>query len=512
MPPPGLARARSRGLGREVPAGRATNCQAMPHRLARAAAHRLAALRRNTLALVFWLLVATIASGLASIVAFVLVPAPSPSALRPGTVYDTPGFALDLSPLRLHAGEGLWIPILHGERLAGVLVLAEGSYRFAPEGREARRLADETGLTALEDRFTAVFLTARPGELPALRQRAGAAPVGDPGRLAGAQQQVSAFLQEQAALLRDLPLGLGSQGVLHPSSRWLLIAGRDYGRVRVTFGRELSIEFADLDRRVLTFRNPAAGSAASPLFPRPPRPALVLVFVSTALILMMLVLVLTADLERPAGPRAVPPATHWEARLAGALLALEAVLLYVADALPAAAADPALVYALLAGLVLTRPAPPRFRFAGVGLSRLHLLRGLAVGTVVGALGYFAAHLSLPAGLRDARPEAVALQAARAVLLAGLALEVYRRGLVQTALERRLGRRTGLVAASFLFGAVYALPNLLAAPSAWPDWLLYGLVVVPLTEALFGYMYDRTGTVVAGATARGMLELLNRLLV
>lgn len=484
----------------------------MPHRLARAAAHRLAALRRNTLALVFWLLAATVVAGVGSVAAFLAAPAPAPGTLRPGAVYAAAGLALELPGLRVDAGPGLWVTVQHGDVPAAVLVLAEGTYRFAPEGREARRLEAETGLGAIEDGFTALLLAAREDELEALRQRTGATPAASPEAVARAQEQAATFLQEHAALLRDLPLGVGPGGALRPSTRWLLLVGRDYGRARITYGQQVTLQFPDLDRRMLAFRNPEAAPEASPLFPRPPRPALVLVFLSTAVILLVLVFVLTADLERPARPRAGPPATHWEARLAGALVALEALLAYAGQALAARTAfDPALAYAVLAGLVLTRPAPPRYRFSGVGLSLHRLGRALCVGAVIGGLGYFAANLALPAGLRESRPEAVALQVLRAVLLAGLAVEVYRRGLVQTALERRLGRRAGLLAASFLFGAVYALPRLAADPSAWADWLLYGLLVVPLTEVVFGYMYDRTGTVVAGATARGVLELLGRLL-
>lgn len=517
MVAPGAGRPQRRGRcgagGSQGSARPVAKVQGVPLRLARRAAHRLAALRRNTLALVFWLLAATVLSGLVSLLASVLAPGTAQADLRPGAVYAVPRLELSFPPLVLRAGPATVVALQRGGHVAGILVLAEGTYAFAPEGRDARRLLADTGLSRLEDAFTAAFVSMASEEWQDLARTLGATPVRDADSVRRAHERAAAFLREQAGELRHLPLGLARQAVLRPSARWLLIAGRDYGRLRLTYAREVTLRFVDLDRRTLTYANPGAlAAAASPLFPGPLRPSLLLIFGSTALILVVLTFVLTADLERPPADRVPTPATASELPLVAALVVAELLAVYTAEALRGGGGfDLALLYALFAGIVLTRPAPPRFRFSGVGLSRHHLLRAITLGLVVGALGHFAATLSLPHGLREVQALPLLGQAGRAFLLTGLAVEVYRRGLVQTAMERRLGYRTGLLVASAVFGAVYTLPRLVLAPSAWPDWLLQGMVVLPVTELVFGYMYHRTGTVLAGATARAVLELLGHVL-
>lgn len=464
---------------------------------------------RNALAITFWLLVGAVVVGAAGVFLAALFPEAagiSPDEFVRDEAYRVGALEIERGYLQVVFPDGHMVPVYRSGRLAGVVLVGTGRYVLEPEGPDAAQLATVTGFDRIRDNLTAVYVSMEYREFEDLRYAAGGRRDDDALALDRARDLLERRRQAQPSVA-----GAGLAALFRePNQEAVFAEGVDLGALFYRPQQPHEAHFLDLGMVVVRFGDWAAERGAFGLDLT--APVSVALFASVLLLLLIMVMALTADLEphHPAeGMRLTFERATW---LLALLLAVVEVVSVYLDQVRILPMETGWLYAAFAVLTLLRPLRKGPRNVVAGLSPRYAVRGLVTGLLVGGLGFLGASLGLPHGIDTAAAAGWPVLLAQGFLLQGLATEVYRRGLLQTTLQAWLGRRPGLVAAPLLIGLLYVVPHIAAQPAAWGRLLVEGLVLVALGETIFAFMFDRTGSVWAGAVARGVLYVAQRLLL
>lgn len=463
---------------------------------------------RNALAVAFWMLVAALFVGAGAVLLAALSPEAvglSPDEVVLDEAYRVEELSYRQGYLRVDFGQGHLIPVYRGGRVGAAIVVGEGRFVLAPEGEDRAHLAQATGFEEIEASLDAVYIPMSYAEFEDLRYRSGGQPEISRVALDRAREVLERRRQVQPLTGSGALLGL----LRRPQAMTVFADGPELGAMVYRAGEPHEVLFMDLG--ALTIRFDSRSPDPSPLLREGALPVSLTIFGSVLLLLLIMVAVLTADLEvvHPASALRLPaePAT-W---LAALVFVLAEMAVTYATRVRFLTFEPVALYGLFALIALGRPVGgPRALLTGLRVQ--HPGRSAVLGLLVGLLGFFGASLGVPYGVDPQGTAQLLRLLTEALLLQGLATEVYRRGLLQTTLQALAGRRAGLIASVALVGIVHAAPRIAAAPAAWPTALTEGLLLVPMSEALFAFLYHRTGSVAAGSLARGVLHLCQRLLL
>ncbi|MEX2355499.1 MAG: CPBP family intramembrane glutamic endopeptidase [Thermaerobacterales bacterium] len=469
---------------------------------------------RNPLATAFWLLLIGGLVGIVLVSVFLtrpgVIPPPAAETIR-DEVYQFSSLDLRYPHMTVRFGDGYMMPVWRGEQLAGLVVLGSGVYRFAPEGSLALDVRRQTGHHAIEDTVSALYVNMDYREFEEIRFSVEGRSI----RSASLAAQGKDFLTRSRREVRGAtPFNVTQPLRFSEAATIIQMEGHTFGQVEVIAGSEVQFNFVDLDTslQVPNPEAPATGSN-SPLWEGSALPTVLAVFISVILLLIILIKVMTADLAVLAPQIQADPGTRrGDLLLAFILVAIEGAFVITGDRLQPLAGPPIALYSVFAFVILIRPTGTPHPFRDVGLGPINLLRSLILALLIGGLGFVSVTLALPTSLVDLESLEMIWQGVQAFVGIGLMTELYRRGFLQTLLQRRLGRRTGIVVTALVVSGLFLGPRLMVLDRhVWPGLLLQGLLVLPATEFMFGYLYARTGNIYGGALARGLLEFLPRVL-
>jgi len=477
-------------------------------------------LRHNYLGILFWTILAICFLGTAALVFF----ATSPQAV--GTLQEVRlgqeafafhrfEFVNDYLEIRISGDPepALLFPVYNGSDVFGAVLLGPGSYTFRPPQEIRQEVQRDFGRGAITDRLSAVFIPGSYQEIEEMRYRLEATPV----------QPTAEVLEEAKAFLHDIkPLGPNIEAFgLHrllfyrPIYFFLDMRGEGLGTVHYEEGRAISLTFVDLGGKTVRFANPQARLAEELLYPVPEQalvPASVAVFGVMAVFLVLLVFALTIDLPR----RGV-----WDVRdcrgmgrfvlFALTLIALEGVVRYYTYSREYEGPWLLYLHLFFGGLIGWYVWRSGGRPRDVGLTTLNSFRGLLVGALVGIIAVFSLTLSYPREVLVDDPASLALRFLGSFFLTSLFKTLYQQGFVQVIFQRILGPVPGLLITPPLFGVLSVLPHLLLWQGELTPLLIEGLVVVPISTFLVGYLVWRTENLYAGVMMRAVLDFLPQVL-
>ncbi len=472
----------------------------------------------NPMGLVLLVLSVAVVLGVISLVLLVLSPE-SVGLLKEETpgddVYQFETLDVEGRYIQLHLADGLMVPAYRSGEVSGVVLFSRGEYVITFSEPQATEFAATFGTTSIRDSLVAMYVPGSYQDFERLREAARATP---------ADVDIG---QEAQALLNDVRRDprfvrvLGVFRLLVPvqRSRILYLYGETFGQVRYEEGPQVSVTFVALDGRKFSFTDPrlvapgltppATGASGSPLG--------LVIFSASVVLLLLLVFILTLDMDPPAlvhPPEG--PGTDREAypiRQAGAVaVILLADLGFRAFSLQRGWPAESLVWlhgAMAAGLAAI--AWRQGALARLGITTHHLARGVVIAVILAGFTLVAASLAYPAGLKPASAGRVVAGFVWSVGVFGLSREIVFRGFIQASLQRRWGLVPGLLVTAWLGGLLYFLPRAALYPGMAGDFAVHGLLLVPYTGLLAGYLFQRTGNVFASATLQGLLDFLPRIL-
>lgn len=465
----------------------------------------------NPMGSVLWLSLSIFLLGVLSLLLFLVDPA-SVGLLKEdyleNDVYSLESLRLDRPNMRFEISAGTMAPVYRGGEVSGIVIIAPGRYTFVPPAEGVP--GQDTESTVVEDSFTALYMTASYQEFEGMRLASGAKRAENTDVLATARK----VLADSARASSVQAFGVARAYFPEETSYAAWVKGENYGILVFTEGRKLSLHFPDLDR-LLVYPNPNAGTA--PLFsfmnPRTPIFLTLIMYALIVLSLILLIYVLTVDIEAT---------RHWhenrrrptrrEVAFLLSLVLLDAVFLSAAHRWQLENEIAAAGHAVLAVLIFLFLRREERNWAGyLGFTRENLARGLLAAVGLGLLGVMAGTVSFPRGIRFVSLWVFAGQFAWSFLVVGLLQVILHHGFIQTTLQRVLGLRNGLLAASWTVGLVYLTPKLLLNGPPTASSLVEGLILLPLTSLLIGYLFQRTGNAYAAAVYRGLLDFIPKVM-
>ncbi|MDP2873656.1 MAG: CPBP family intramembrane metalloprotease [Bacillota bacterium] len=427
--------------------------------------------------------------------------------------------------LTLDIQAGVLVPAMsHGE-VSGVLVFGLGWADLVLPPDLADELARTLGALEFKEDFEAMYIPASYQTLERLKRLCGATLVDEPEYVRIAQDILDAHIQDPG-LLRAFrrPPAAAPPG----SPNAVRVYSVTYGRVDYLEGPRILLDLSQPVPRKLSFPHPGGTGPAFPrLYAEPVPLVTVILYGVLGALLWLLIFALTLHLREPAwvtraartrgglplGSNLLPDVPYLGAVPAAALLLVPALarpagVALFGKAYPLYAFDVAAA-ASLAVWAWRRRVPAEH----LGLTRRGLPLSLFGGLLVGFYIVVAASVGYPSGVRPLPGWAYALAAARSLLLVAPSRELLLRGVVQTSLERYLGRGWAVVVPSVVTGLSYlAAATLAYGPSGQVGpLLLESLLVVPVSSILAGYLYLRTRNLAAPALATGVADLLPRVL-
>lgn len=438
-------------------------------------------------------------------------------------VYSFARFQLVRPFLTLEGGPGYLVPVYRRDQVAGALIFTSGRFAFRPAETDAALFKGQLGHELLSDRFDAVFIQADYPQLENLRYQLGAGPAADGAAEDGTWGQGLAVLDQAEGFLTGGKLGnpraLGIPPMFVPAAApsALHIFARDYGHLIYSAGPRVTLTLVDSNHREASLPNPETTAPPDGVANKRPVLAATLASLAAALLLIAVLLVLTADLEgrTPMIPwRHLPsPRGDRDGMLfALALVAAQVVAGIIQEAWALPQFFPGMVRIILALTVVGWVRKHRRPAAFIGLDRHNLARGLGLAVLLGLAAMVVGSLALPTGVRSLSALGWLATAFGSFVGLGLAGEVCQRGFVQARFEEALGHTGGLLACSWLLGLASFIPQLAVYRAVGSLALVEGLVVLPVTFAIFGLLFQRTHNVFASALLRGLLDFLPRVLL
>lgn len=443
----------------------------------------------------------------------------APQAYAFGHLVLTTGY------LTLDVQAGVLVPSKsHGE-VTGVLVFGLGWAHLALPPDLAGELSRTLGILSFKEDFETMYIPASYQTLERLRRLCGATPVEEPDYVSLAQAILDTHIQDPG-LLPSFRRPAAAAPPTSPDA--VRIYTVSYGRVDYLEGPRILLDLSRPVPRRLSFPHPGG---TGPAFPRLYSEALplvsILLYGVLGGLLLLLVFALTLHLREPdwaaraAKTRGgLPLATNLlpgspylgalpaVALLAGPAVARPAGVALFGQAYPLYAFDVIIALAV-AAWVWRKRVPPEH----LGLTRRGLAVSVPAGVLVGFYIVVAASVGYPSGLRPLPEWAYALAAANSLLLAAPAKELVQRGVVQTALERYVGRTWAVTLPSVVTGLSYLAAAILAYGPVGQirPLLLEALLLVPVSNILAGYLYLRMRNLAAPTLATGIADLLPRVL-
>lgn len=471
---------------------------------------RKSELHPNPIGPLLWLTIAAIVLATISIIFFILTPSSLPMTYEETTlgeplVFDSLSFHRYY--LLVHIENGVMIPIENRGQVTGVLFLGDGYYEFIPSGKDRTRLESLIGLSSLTDTFLTAYLKADYPMFEDLRYQARAVPSPTPElHLAQAENYLTkAKPGGSNSLLAGSTSDWYTMGVGYTASFY----GNQYGKLTYSESQELLLTFEDLNL-VVPLPNPGSYQEGSyaPLGTTNLVPQAIAIYLSIIFMFIILINVLTIDLEkvRPKGflNRRVPNTD----RLILLLFILAEATFYYFTLQGFLTEQGLYVLHGVAILVLAyRLFRQRLIVNYIGISFKYFGRGIIIGILLGFLGFIAQIMAVPYGIKITDFSVLFEPFLISFFLIGLLGELFYRGYLQTTMERLFGPKAGLIFTSLIIGLIYLVPHLYVAGLQWWPTFLEGILVIPSTALVFGYLYQRTGSIIPGVIARTLLELL-----
>jgi len=428
-------------------------------------------------------------------------------------MYRFANLQLERPHLYVEFTNGWLVPLHRSGEVSGALIIGSGSYLVEPSPGAREKLLKETGHEEIHDTLRAVYV---PSDFKTFE---------DMVYRARAVEQTSGFIRERALdyleAIQKTPTTVEAYGIRrdwYTNPNVVQLFGRTYGRVSYAAAESVTLSFLDIQGLELSLgeaHDDVSMTRLSSLLSLAPR--YILVYLALTILCVFLVFVLTLDLVPNQHMQVVSQlASHWSSRALGFLalagLALELLATTVLNQPGLSSIAPAVwrVGAVtLVCIYLWRLGVPRPLF---GLTVEHLGRAIMVGVLLGVLAFTCGILALPTGIKALAPAELARQTAWNLAIVGYAGEVFRRGLIQAHAELLLGTRWGLISTSLAFALVYLGAEWFVGRQLSTAALLQGGLVIPCTNFLLGYIFQRTGTVHAGAITAGLIGFLPQVVI
>lgn len=427
--------------------------------------------------------------------------------------------------LTLDVQAGVLVPAMsHGE-ISGVIVFGLGWADLALPQDLAEELSRTLGIVSFKEDFQAMYIPASYQTFERLKRLCGATQVEEPDYVSLAQGILDIHIQDPGLLPSFRRPAAGSPPGSPNAVRVHTISS---GRFDYLEGPRILLDLSQPIPRRLSFPQPGGMGPAFPRLYAEPLPLVaVALYGVLGALLLLLVFALTLHLREPAwavraaanrrglplAPNLLPDTPYMGAVPAALLLVVPALARPLGVALfgtayPLYGFDVAVAVAI--GLWIWRKGVP---LEHVGLTRRGLSMSMLAGLLVGFYVVVAASVGYPSGVRPLPGWAYALAAARSLLIVAPARELLHRGVLQTALERYLGRTWAVVAPSVFTGLSYLAASTLAYGPVGQGGplLLEALLIIPVSSTLAGYLYLRTRNLAAPAIATGLADLLPRVL-
>jgi hypothetical protein len=433
--------------------------------------------------------------------------------------------ALNTEYLGVDVEAGVLVPVMSRGDVSGVVVFGLGWAKLSLPPDVAAELSQVLGVAEFREDFEAMYLPASYQSLAGLRRLCSAREMDDPEYPGLAQDILDQHAQDQG-LLPFFQTPMAAAPVSSPVAARLYTV--TYGRVDYLEGPRIALDLAGPVPRNLSFPNPGL---AAPVFPQVyvqrVGAVTILLFALLGGLLGLLCLVLTLHVREPewlkrslsqGGGLPLGNAPGLETRRAPASVPL-AILAFVVvhRALGAGLlgkAYPAWLGDCLVGLgamlwLLPRRVPP----SHFGITTWVWPTAAVAGVVIGFFAVVAGSLGYPNGVRPVPWEGTVILVARAMLVSGPLRELALRGLAQTALERWLGRAGAVFLPAAAAGASYLLGGMVlyGAGRQTVPLLTEALLLIPATNILAGYLYQRLHNLGAPILVTGLAEVLPKVL-
>jgi membrane protease YdiL (CAAX protease family) len=433
---------------------------------------------------------------------------------------------LDMEYLTIDVEAGLIVPALtHGE-VTGAVIFGLGISQLKLPPEFATELAATLGAAHVRDDFSVMYLPATYQSLLRLKTLCQAVPAAEASQAALAQDLLD-FQSQDAGLLRLFPRPSPAAAPGRPTA--VRIYSVSFGRMDYLEGPQIILDIAKPVPRRLSFSHPGLAAPAFPvLYDEPVLAVTTALYGLLGVLLWVLCFALTLHLKEPewavraagrGGGLPLSPTTLPGFEFASLRLPLTILVAYVGHGLVGGALFgreyPGYLVEAIAALSLAFVAH-RQKVPGehLGLTAKALSTGALSGLLVGFYAVVAGSFGYPGGLKAQDAGTLAFTVLRSVALVGPAREFLLRGVAQTALERYLGRTGAILLPAAVSGLAYLGASLVGyglAGRALGALLLEGLMVVPATSALAGYLYMRTRSLAAPAIMTGLVDLLPRVL-
>lgn len=443
---------------------------------------------------------------------------------QPAYVFDR--LRLEMEYLTIEVEAGTIVPALtHGE-VTGAVIFGLGLAQLSLPPDQGAELAAAIGTALIRDDFSVMYLPATYQSLERLKSQSGAVPATE-GQYPALAQDILDLQVQDSGLLRLFPRPSPMAAPRRPAA--VRIYSVSFGRMDYLEGPQLLLDLSRPVPRRMAFSHPGRAAPAFPVLYTEP-----VLAVTTALygllgaLLWVLCFALTLHVKEPewavrsAGrggglplsPTSLPSFGLATLRLPLTVLAVYAGHGSLGGALFGREYPGYLVEAAGAAGLLLLARRQKVPLEHLGLTRKGLGTGILAGVLVGFYAVVATSLGYPGGLRPQGPLVLAWAVVRSLALVGPAREVLLRGVAQTALERYLGRTGAVILPAVVSGLAYLGASLAVhglAGRAIGPLLLEGLMLVPVSSALAGYLYLRTRSLVGPALMTGLVDLLPRIL-
>lgn len=443
-----------------------------------------------------------------------------------GDVFAFDRLSLSMEYLEVEIEAGLIVPVLtRGEVSATVLFgLGRASLDLPPD--LAAELSAVIGAPAFREDFSAMYMPATYQSLERLKILCAARQVVDPEHASLAQDILDMQVQD-LGLLRLFPRPSPRAAPARPSAARIYTVS--FGRADYLEGPRILLDLAKPVPRSLAFRHPGLAAPAFPqLYDEPVLLVTILLYILLGALIWVLSFAITLHLREPewatrAAGRGggLPLATTEMPSYGFASLGvpLAAMLGYLVTSLAGAAvfgqAYPAYLVILgLAAVFAALAYRARIPAEHLGLTRRAMTVSIVAGLLVGFYVVVAGSIGYPSGIRPQPVASWVWNVVRSLLIVAPAREFLLRGVAQTTLERYLGRTGAVLLPATVAGLVYLGSGLVGfgpAERTLSPLLMEGLLVVPATNALAGYLYLRTRNLTAPVLVSGLADLLPRVL-
>jgi membrane protease YdiL (CAAX protease family) len=433
---------------------------------------------------------------------------------------------LDTEYLALDIEAGMIVPALVRGEVSGAVVFGLGWAKLDLPPDLAAELSQALGTAEFREDFEVLYLPATYQSLERLKDLAKARPAEDPEHIRLAQDVLDLQAQDPGLLSM---FGRPSPGAPPSSPTSVRVYTVSFGRVDYVEGPRVVLVLEKPLLRSLSFPHPGRGAPAFPqLYTEPVLLVTILLYVVLGAMLWVLCFALTLHIKEP----------EWGLRAdaSGGGLPLRPVLMpgtaFAPPTLPLAVLGGYLISYLLAAALFGKSQPTyiveillavilgawawRSRIPGahLGLTGRAVKTSILAGVLVGFYLVVAGSIGYPSGLRPLSPASWILNVFRALLLVAPARELLLRGVAQTSLERYVGRIGAILVPAAIGGLAYLGAGLIgygAAGRQLEPLLMEGLLVVPVSHALAGYLFMRTRNITAPWLVTGLVELLPRVL-